>query len=416
MKRLVWVLAAALIASATVFAASGRDDARSDGRVRNGLLAIYDFRGINAETVVDAETVHDRSGLGDLADLRIGKAEAVVVSESSVELIESTTVRSKGRPAKVSDMVRVSGELTVEAWLKPADPAQSEPATAISFSNGIDQRNLIIEQLDGRFRARFRTSRTGRDGGQGISTDRGAVKADPTHLVFTRDRLGRSRIFVDGELAVEGEIPGATSLWEKTTLYLGNEPKNSQPWLGTFYLFAIYGRDLSTLEVEQNFRAGPSPAVAATLSSSDSNAHFETVIAPLLARRCVECHDSALRKGGLDLSRKEAAFAGGANGKAIKPGDATGSLLWLMAEAESMPKSNCSATGLTPARHGLSRLLTRRYSPEAIERTETGCSALRRASISRRFAGRSAWTFQRKLVNCCRPIFAPMGSRTLPIT
>ena len=330
------LLATALIASATVFGASDRQDAQDGGRIRSGLLALYDFRAI------DDVTVSDRSGLGDLADFKIGKLEDVVVSEGSVELIGPTTVRSKSAPAKIADMVRISGELTVEAWLTPTHPNQTEPATAISISNGTDQRNLIVEQLDGRFRVRFRTSRTGRNAGQGISTASGVVKGEPTHFVFTRGRLGQVSIFVDGALAASGEIPGATSLWEKTTVFLGNEPKNSQPWLGTFYLFAIYGRDLSPQEVGQNFRAGPSPASSTLMTSSDSSDHFESKIAPLLARRCLECHDSAVKKGGLDLSRKDAAFAGGVNGKAIKPGDASGSLLWLMSQADAMPKDRPS--------------------------------------------------------------------------
>ena len=73
-------------------------------------------------------------------------------------------------------------------------------------------------------------------------------------------------------------------------------------------------------------------------AANEKTNHFETKVAPLLATRCLECHDSVSKQGGLDLSKKAAAFAGGANGKAIKPGNASESLLWLMAEAESMPK------------------------------------------------------------------------------
>jgi hypothetical protein len=65
---------------------------------------------------------------------------------------------------------------------------------------------------------------------------------------------------------------------------------------------------------------------------------FETQIAPLLSRRCLECHRGGAKKGGLDLSHKEAALAGGENGMAIVPGKADESLLWLYVESDDMPK------------------------------------------------------------------------------
>lgn len=68
--------------------------------------------------------------------------------------------------------------------------------------------------------------------------------------------------------------------------------------------------------------------------------HFDTQIAPLLGRRCLECHRPDKRKGGLDLSQKDAAFAGGKTGKAIVPGNLAESLLWEYVETDEMPEDN----------------------------------------------------------------------------
>ena len=56
-----------------------------------------------------------------------------------------------------------------------------------------------------------------------------------------------------------------------------------------------------------------------------------------LAKRCLECHDSAIHESGLDLSTQVAAFKGGENGKVIVPGAAAKSPLWASVESDSMP-------------------------------------------------------------------------------
>ncbi|HMO65709.1 MAG TPA: DUF1592 domain-containing protein, partial [Verrucomicrobiota bacterium] len=59
---------------------------------------------------------------------------------------------------------------------------------------------------------------------------------------------------------------------------------------------------------------------------------------PLLSRHCLECHDSAIRKGRLDLSTRHAALAGGRDGPVIVPGDPAKSVLWTSVESDEMPE------------------------------------------------------------------------------
>ena len=49
----------------------------------------------------------------------------------------------------------------------------------------------------------------------------------------------------------------------------------------------------------------------------DGGQRFETQIAPLLARRCLECHNGADKKGGLDLTQADTTIAGGDSGTVI---------------------------------------------------------------------------------------------------
>ena len=71
--------------------------------------------------------------------------------------------------------------------------------------------------------------------------------------------------------------------------------------------------------------------------ADDSADDFDRTIAPLLAKRCLDCHNTTDKKGGLDLSRREAALAGGESGVVLKPGQPDQSLLWERLAADEMP-------------------------------------------------------------------------------
>ncbi len=64
---------------------------------------------------------------------------------------------------------------------------------------------------------------------------------------------------------------------------------------------------------------------------------FLTKVGPLLAKRCAGCHDAAEKKGGLDLTTKDALLRGGDSGPAIIPSKFDDSLLWQRIAAGEMP-------------------------------------------------------------------------------
>ncbi len=64
---------------------------------------------------------------------------------------------------------------------------------------------------------------------------------------------------------------------------------------------------------------------------------FDATIAPLLSERCLDCHGGGKPKGGLDLSRRQTALAGGDTGEAIAPGNPEKSLLWEYVNDNKMP-------------------------------------------------------------------------------
>jgi cytochrome c553 len=82
----------------------------------------------------------------------------------------------------------------------------------------------------------------------------------------------------------------------------------------------------------------PASLQSSVATVADKAALFEQRIAPLLARHCLECHTASNREGGLDLSQKQSATAGGESGLAIAPGNSDQSLLWEHVSSDSMPK------------------------------------------------------------------------------
>ena len=283
-------------------------------RVRNGLLALYDFAS------PDGEIVADRSGAGKPLDLEIADPRAVRRREGSLEIHCETLIRSPGRAAKIADAVRLSGEITIEAWIRSSEVNQQGPARIITMSRSY-QRNFTLGQDSDRFDVRLRTTRTGTNGLPSLSVGPKNSAADLTHLVYTRDRTGRTRVFVNGERVLEEIVAGSTEGWEQFPFALASELGGDSPWLGTFYLVAIYSRDLLAREVERNFRAGADYRADVLLSEESSTGGnlFAAKIAPLISRKCLECHDSSSKSGGLDLSHKEGAFAGGNRGKVLAP-------------------------------------------------------------------------------------------------
>jgi hypothetical protein len=70
---------------------------------------------------------------------------------------------------------------------------------------------------------------------------------------------------------------------------------------------------------------------------ADDASNFDRTVAPLLARRCFECHSAAERKGGLDLTSAQTALKGGESGPVIVPGKPDDSLLWQHVSGDEMP-------------------------------------------------------------------------------
>lgn len=333
MNRIVAVL---LIAAC--LAPSGLVSAASPTRVSRGLLTLYTFEaGVGNH-------VKDRSDVGRPLDLIMEEKSGIQWGDGTLTVRSATPIRSKEPATKITSAVKRSGEFSIEAWVKPRDDRQAGPARIVSLSANASERNFTLGQDDNRYDVRFRTSSTDSNGNPSTASPKKSVVLATTHLVYTRDRSGNARLYIDGRLEASKRVEGELSNWkDEFRLSLADELTGGRPWLGEFYLVAIYSRAITGKEVVQNFEAGPQagvdPHAAEKLAAARAERNFAVAVAPILARNCLECHDSALKKGGLDLSRKVAAMAGGESGIVLVPGSSNDSLLWDQIASGDMPPS-----------------------------------------------------------------------------
>ena len=308
----------------------------SADRSGDGLVALYDFR------LAKGSIVKDRSGVGKPLDLKIENPKNVRRTKGTLEVRGKTLIRSDKPAAKVFNAVRRSGEITIEAWVRPANAKQDGPARMVTLSGGSSERNFTLGQEGDKVDVRLRTTKTSGNGIPSLNSPGRSLAPRLTHIVYTRNRGGRARLFLNGKQQAEKRVPGAMANWNgKYRLALANELSSDRPWLGTFHLVAIYSRDLSVGEVAQHFKAGVNArstgAQLATRKQSPKEQFFDREIAPLLSRHCLECHDTVNHKGRLDLSKKSTAFATAKKETVIVPGKSAESLLWEVVEADDMP-------------------------------------------------------------------------------
>lgn len=334
MPSLISALSRCALVAGLLFAGAGGLSAE---RTRSGLQALYDFGSAKGDVVRDV------AGAGEPVDLKITNPDAVRWSEGSLEVIGKTMIRSERSATRISDSVRLSGRLTVEAWVRSAKLDQDGPARIVTLSPNTSQRNVTLGQDGARIEVRMRTTEVSDNGIPSVSTPEDTLTTELTHIVYTRSQHGRARIYLNGELSVEETVPGSTVNWDGSyRLGLASELSNDRPWLGAFHLVAVYNRDLLPGEVERHFAAGPDAGssalmVRAASREAENERLFNSEIAPILSRHCLECHDSAIRKGKLDLSHRHAAFEGSSSGTVIEPGNAADSVLYTMVESDEMP-------------------------------------------------------------------------------
>lgn len=227
--------------------------ASGGNRFDNAAIALYEFKTGTGTVAYDTSGVEPALNLtlsgavtwvgGWGIDLRGGKAQG-------------TTASSR----KLHDLIRATGEYSIEAWVAPANVVQEE-AHIVGYSGGTTARNFTLGQTMYNYDYFNRATMTDGNGSPALSTPAAdeVLQATLQHVVATYSAVDGRRIYVNGELrtAADPVAAGLFTDWNDTfALVLGNEVSNDRIWQGVIRMVVIHNRALSEAQITQNLDAG----------------------------------------------------------------------------------------------------------------------------------------------------------------
>jgi hypothetical protein len=222
-------------------------------RYTGNLVGLWEFKTGKGSIAYDTSGVEPALNLnlsGDVAwmggwgiNMRGGKAQG-------------STAASK----KLHDLIKSTGEYSIEAWVAPANVAQEE-ARIVSYSGGTATRNFMLGQTLYSYDFLNRSTRTDPNGEPKLMTAPGDrdLQATLQHVIATYDPVNGRRLYVNGVYTGDGDPSGAGSLtdWDDTFAFvLGNEVSGDKPFQGAFRMVAVYNRALTQQQIQTNFMAG----------------------------------------------------------------------------------------------------------------------------------------------------------------
>ena len=161
-------------------------------RVTAGLLSLYNFN------EGAGSTVRDVSGVGTPVDLSIAAPSATDWQPGGLDVVSPTLISSPAPATKITQAVRMTEQLTVEAWVTPASTLQGGPARVVAMSGGATGINVALDQgrqaglPSSAFISRMRSTVT-----TNVGSTMGSGKVattTPMHLVYTREPYGTQRL------------------------------------------------------------------------------------------------------------------------------------------------------------------------------------------------------------------------------
>ncbi len=231
-----------------------------DGTVASGgnrheanQIALWEFKEGQGSTAFDTSGVNPAINLtlspgvtwvgGWGIDVRSGKAQGSTASSR-----------------KLHDLIRATGEYSIEAWVAPGNVTQ-EDARIVSYSAGTTVRNFTLGQTLYNYDFYNRSSASDGNGDPRLSTADADedLQATLQHVVVTYSVSGGRRIYVNGTYTEDADpVPGGNlNDWDDTFAFvLGNEVSGDRQWQGVLRLVAIHNRVLTPEQIQQNLAVG----------------------------------------------------------------------------------------------------------------------------------------------------------------
>ncbi len=227
--------------------------ASGGNRFDNAAIALYEFK-TGTGTVA-----YDTSGVEPALNLTLSGA-ATWVGGWGIDLRGGKAQGTTASSRKLHDLIRATGEYSIEAWVAPANVVQ-EMAYIVSYSGGTTARNFTLGQTMYNYDYFNRATTTDGNGEPALSTPSAdeVLQATLQHVVATYSAVDGRRIYVNGVLttAADPTPAGLFTDWNDTfALVLGNEVSNDRTWQGVIRMAVVHNRALSEAQITQNFDAG----------------------------------------------------------------------------------------------------------------------------------------------------------------
>jgi hypothetical protein len=228
--------------------------ASSGSRFQGSMIAQYMFE------TGQGSTAYDTSGVTPEADLTLSGNVSWVGGWGLSFAMGSSAQASTSASAKFANMIQGSGEYSIEAWVAPADVAQTN-AWIVSYSGSNTTRNVTLGQATEQYEGFTRSSVTDTNGMPALvtTTANGAAQAALQHVVLTYDPVNGQKIYVNGIFTGDADPSkgGSFANWDSSfALVLGNETSGQRQWQGVIKMVTVYNTALTQAQITQNFNAG----------------------------------------------------------------------------------------------------------------------------------------------------------------
>jgi parallel beta-helix repeat protein len=242
-------------------------------RVWEGLVAYYNFN-LNSGHIV-----HDFSNRGEPLDLAIVKPSGISwENNNKFEIITNTSIKSITPATKIVEACKKTNEITLECWLKSSFNHMDRTSNILSISKNNEDIGALLaqehifgdNQKSYNYLIRLKTNATAANGAPDLYADNELSFLTLHHLIYTKDKYGVEKIYLNGEEVANNIRPEGMDNWDNQYyLVLGNDMDQNYPWYGTYYNVAIYNIALNKEQILKNYNAGPSDNLAHTVIDYD---------------------------------------------------------------------------------------------------------------------------------------------------
>lgn len=263
----------ALVASKALRLTEDGIAANTGGRYEEHVIALYEFKSGDPTRNIDEgnnNIAYDTSGIEPQLNLTLsGNVEwvggwgikvgpAISTDSESYNNSNGKAQGSTSDSSKLHDLIRASGEFSVEAWLVPGNVTQ-EDSRIITYSGSEMSRNFALGQTLYNYDFLMRSTETDQNVAFSTADADERLQATLQHVVINFTPGGAREIYVNGVHTgdVDPDDAGLLNEWDDSFAFvLGNETDRNSLWQGTLRMVAIHNRALTQEQITQNYSSG----------------------------------------------------------------------------------------------------------------------------------------------------------------